>query len=294
MKFFYNLIALFFAITSFAQQQTVTSSISPPTFNEDESITITFNGSGINESTWGITNNALYLWAWSYDSNNANSMDCPTNGTWTSSNETNKLTYNSSNDTYTITFVPKTFYNRTGIGKIGFLIKTKTGNGQSQDIYATVGKLQFTTTTPQNGSVNFVASGSNFPITYSTSLPANYVVKSNGNTIYTANNVSTITTSPNITVDSQIEVNATASGTTLTSKFTVSPNPAVQTAAIPSYMRQGISYDPNDPTKVGLALYAPLKNYVHVIGSFNNWQISSNYIMKRDTNNANLYWLEIT
>lgn len=294
MKFFYNLIALFFAITSFAQQQTVTSSISPPTFNEDESITITFNGSSINESTWGITNNALYLWAWSYDSNNANSMECPTNGTWTSSNETNKLTYNSSNDTYTITFVPKTFYNRTGIGRIGFLIKTKTGNGQSQDIYATVGKLQFTTTTPQHGSVNFVASGSNFPITYSTSLPANYVVKSNGNTIYTANNVSTITTSPNITGDNQIEVTATASGITLTSKFTVSPNPAVQIAAIPSYMRQGISYDPNDPTKVGLALYAPLKNYVHVIGSFNNWQISSNYIMKRDTNNANLYWLEIT
>ncbi|MFC0345231.1 alpha-amylase family glycosyl hydrolase [Epilithonimonas hispanica] len=294
MKFFYNLIALFFAITSFAQQQTVTSSISPPTFNEDESITITFNGSSINESTWGITNNALYLWAWSYDSNNANSMECPTNGTWTSSNETNKLTYNSSNDTYTITFVPKTFYNRTGIGRIGFLIKTKTGNGQSQDIYASVGKLQFTTTTPQHGSVNFVASGSNFPITYSTSLPANYVVKSNGNTIYTANNVSTITTSPNITGDNQIEVTATASGITLTSKFTVSPNPAVQIAAIPSYMRQGISYDPNDPTKVGLALYAPLKNYVHVIGSFNNWQISSNYIMKRDTNNANLYWLEIT
>ena len=294
MKFFYNLIAIFIAITSFAQQQTVSSSISPPTFNEDESITITFNGSSINESTWGVTNNALYLWAWSYDSNDANSQDCPTNGTWASSNESNKLTYNSGTDTYTITFVPRTFYNRTGIGRIGFLLKTKTGNGQSQDIYSEVGRFQFTSTTPQNGTVNFVASGSTFPITYSTSLPANYVVKSNGNTIYTASNVSTITTSPSITADNNIEVSATASGTTLTSNFVVSPTPTSQSAAMPSYMRQGITYDPNDPTKVGVALYAPFKNYVHVLGSFNNWQISSNYIMKRDTNNTDLFWLEIT
>lgn len=61
MKKFYNLIAIFIAILSFAQTQTVTYSISPAAFNEDESITITFNGSSINESTWGVTNNALYL-----------------------------------------------------------------------------------------------------------------------------------------------------------------------------------------------------------------------------------------
>jgi 1,4-alpha-glucan branching enzyme len=40
-------------------------------------------------------------------------------------------------------------------------------------------------------------------------------------------------------------------------------------------------------------LYAPFKSYVHVIGSFNNWQVSSNYLMKRDTNNP-IYWIEIT
>ncbi len=296
MKKFYNLIAIFIATISFAQTQTVTASISPTSFNEDESITITFNGSSINESTWGVTNNALYLWAWSYDINDANSQDCPTNGTWAASNEANKLTYNSGNDTYTMTFIPKTFYNRTGLGRIGFLLKTKTGNGQSQDIYSEVGRFQFLSSSPSNGSVSFITSGSNFNINYSTSLPANYVVKSNGSTIYTANNVSSISTSPNITIDNNIEVSATnvASGTILTSNFTISPTPTVQTAAIPAYMRQGISYDPSNPTKVGLALYAPLKNYVHVIGSFNNWQISSNYIMKRDTNNADLYWLEIT
>jgi len=296
MRIFYNLIAFFIAIITYAQTQTVTYSISPATFNEDESITITFNGSSINESTWGVSNNALYLWAWSYDINDTNSIDCPTNGTWASSNEANRLTYNSGNDTYSITFVPKTFYNRTGIGRIGFLLKTKTGNGQSQDIYSEVGKFQFVTTTPKNGSVNFISSGSNYPISYSTSLAANFVVKANGNQIYSANNVTSMFTPYNVTVDSQMEVIATSvlDGTVLTSKFSISPTPSVQTAAIPSYIRQGINYDPNDPTKVGLALYAPFKSYVHVIGSFNNWQVSSNYLMKRDTNNSNLYWIEIT
>ena len=296
MKLFYNLIAFFIAISAYAQTQTVTYSISPSSFNEDESITITFNGSSINESTWGVTNNALYLWAWSYDSNDANSIDCPTNGTWGSSSETNRLTYNSGTDTYTITFVPRTFYNRTGIGRIGFLLKTKTGNGQSQDIYSEVGKFQFVNTTPKNGTVNFISSGSNYPISYSTSLAANFVVKANGNQVYSANNVTSMFTAYNVTVDSQMEVIATSvlDGTVLTSKFSISPTPTVQTAAIPSYIRQGINYDPNDLTKVGLALYAPFKSYVHVIGSFNNWQVSSNYLMKRDTNNPNLYWIEIT
>ncbi|WP_312421511.1 alpha-amylase family glycosyl hydrolase [Epilithonimonas sp.] len=297
MKLFYNLIAFFIAISAYAQTQTVTYSISPASFNEDESITITFNGSSINESTWGVTNNALYLWAWSYDSNDANSIDCPTNGTaWTSSNETNMLTYNSGTDTYTITFVPRTFYNRTGIGRIGFLLKTKTGNGQSQDIYSEVGKFQFVNTTPKNGSVNFISSGSNYPISYSTSLAANFVVKANGNQVYSANNVTSMFTQYNVTIDSQMEVIATSvlDGTVLTSKFSISPTPTVQTAAIPSYIRQGINYDPNDPTKVGLALYAPFKSYVHVIGSFNNWEVSSNYLMKRDATNPNLYWIEIS
>ena len=41
------------------QQQTVTSTISPVTFEETTSITITINGSSINEATWGVTGNAL-------------------------------------------------------------------------------------------------------------------------------------------------------------------------------------------------------------------------------------------
>ncbi len=298
MKKFYNLIAVFIAILSFAQTQTVTSAISPAAFNEDESITITFNGSSINESTWGVANNALYLWTWSYDLNDANSVDCPTNGAWTSSSETNRLTYNAGTDTYTISFIPKTFYNRTGLGRIGFLLKTKTGNGQSQDKYAEVGRFQFTTTSPKNGSTSFVSPGGSYPISYGTSIPSNFELKANGTTVYTATNVTSMFRAYPVIADSQMEVTATsvADGSVLKSNFTLNVTPTVQTAAIPAYMgtKQGINYDPSDPTKVGLSLYAPNKNFVHVIGSFNNWTVSSNYVMKRDTNDSNLFWIEIT
>ena len=63
-------------------QITVSYSVNPPTFEETESITVTFT---VNESSFGVaSSHALYLWAWSFDSANAN-LDSPTNGTWANS-----------------------------------------------------------------------------------------------------------------------------------------------------------------------------------------------------------------
>ena len=212
------LILLFITNTVFSQQQTVNYSINPATFNEDQQITITFDGTSINESTWGVTDNSLYLWAWSLDLNGTNSEDCPTNGTWESSNEANKLVYNSGDDTYTITFVPATFYARTDnaeIGTIGFLVKAKDGTGdkKSQDILVNVG----TTTIP------------------------------------------TVTEAP-----------------------------------VPTGMLDGINYNPSDNTKVTLVLYAPNKDFVNLIGDFNNWQRDDiNYLLKKDSA-KDRFWIELT
>ncbi len=285
---------MFTSLVMFAQQ-TISYSVNPATFNETESITITF--SGINEATWGVSSShALYLWGWSLDAANT-SADCPTNGTWSNSNEANRLTYVSAG-VYSITMTPATFYARTGLAKIGMLVKTKTGNVQSQDIILPVGRFQMTLTNPVAGSTNVVASGTVANITATGSLPANWVLKSNGSTVYTS---PTATASFNynytVTADSNMELVATdaSDASNVQSKtFAYIITPVVQTAAMPSYMRQGISYDPADPTKVGLALYAPYKSYVHVIGSFNNWQVNSNYLMKRSSTNSNLYWIEIT
>lgn len=300
MKYFYTLMMAFLLPYLAIAQQTVSYSVNPPTFNETESITVTFT---LNETNFGVaTSHALYLWAWSVDSNNT-SADSPTNGTWTASNVANKLTHVSSSGstgTYTFTMnTVKSFYgNRPNpLSKIGFLIKTISGSVQSQDIILNVGKFQFNLTNPVAGSTNVVNSGTVINITGTSSQPANYVVKANGNPVYTSTTASTTLNFPyTATQDANMEVVATnaSDGTVVTKTFTVSLAIPVQSAAIPAYMKQGISYDPADPTKVGLALYAPGKAYVNVIGSFNNWTVSANYLMKRDTTNPNLYWIEIT
>ena len=61
MKKIILLICLLLSVISFAQQQNVTYSVSPATFEETTSITITINGNSVNEAAWGVTGNALFM-----------------------------------------------------------------------------------------------------------------------------------------------------------------------------------------------------------------------------------------
>ena len=170
MKKITQIVALFLSVFCWGQQQNVNSSVSPSAFEENQSITLTFQGNSINESTWSVVGNALYLWAWSYDINDSNIMDCPSNGSWTSSSETNRLTYNSGNDTYSITFTPNTFYGRSNLGRIGFLVKAKDGTGdkKSQDMLVEVGLFNLTLSSPTENSTTIISSGGNLSITATT------------------------------------------------------------------------------------------------------------------------------
>jgi hypothetical protein len=295
MKKITILLLLIFSLSAFSQKQTVTYSISPSPFNEGDAITITFNGSSINEATWGVSNNALYLWAWSYDLNDSNSQDCPTNGTWNNSNEANKLTYNAGSDTYTISFTPTTFYARTNIGRIGFLIKTKTGNGQSQDILSEVGSFQASLTNPLENSVNLLTSGSSLNITATnTNGNASYNLKANGLSINTNPATSSYAFNhTNITSNQNYQLEITQAATTIIKKFSVIVNPNVPNQALPAGLVEGINYNPNDATKATLVLDAPYKDFVYVAGSFNNWQPNATYAMKKDPSSSK-FWLELT
>ena len=78
MKKIVLLASFLIGMFGFSQTQNVTYSISPVTFEESQSITITVNGSSVDEAAWAVTGNALYLWAWSFDLNDANILNCPT------------------------------------------------------------------------------------------------------------------------------------------------------------------------------------------------------------------------
>jgi 1,4-alpha-glucan branching enzyme len=297
MKKIILLILFFFSLTVSAQQQTVTYSVNPATFEETTSITITINGSSVGESAWGVTGNALYLWAWSYDINDANIVDCPTNGAWTASSETNRFTYNSVSDTYTKTFTPKTFYNRNGIGRIGFLVKAKDGTGdkKSQDILAEVGTFQVTLTSPSQNSSTIIASGGSLNIAANnTGGNASYNLKSNGTSINATSATANYSFNhTNITSNQNYELEVTQGSITLVKKFIVIVNPGAVSETIPSGLLDGINYNTTDATKATLVLDAPLKNFIYVAGSFNNWQPTNAYSMKKDPTSGK-FWLELT
>ncbi|MBF4473349.1 alpha-amylase family glycosyl hydrolase [Flavobacterium sp. HJJ] len=299
MKKLILLLLFFSSFVGIAQQQTVTYSISPASFDETASITITINGNSINESTWGVTGNALYMWAWAFDIDDTTQKGTPLNGSWDSSNEASKFTYNAGNDTYTKTFVPTTYYNTTNIGKIGFLIKAKDGTGdkKSQDILAEVGSFQVTLTSPSQNSTTILASGGSLSITASnTNGAANYNLKSNGTSINTASAVSNYSyTHSSITQNQNYELEVTQGTTTITKKFSVIINPNTVSETIPVGLSEGINYNPTDATKATLVLEAPLKDFVYVAGSFNNWQPGNSYAMKKDaTAGSTKFWLELT
>ena len=288
---------LFCSMATFAQQQAVTYSINPATFEETTSITITINGSSFIESNWGVTGNALYMWAWSFDVNDANNVDCPTNGAWTASNEANRFTYDAGLDTYTKTITPNAFYNRNGIGRIGFLVKAKDGTGdkKSQDILAEVGSFQVTLTAPKENSATIITSGGSLSIAATnTGGNASYVLKANGTTLNT--NAATSSYAFNhsaINGNQNYELQVTQGTTIITKKFSAIVNPNVVSATLPAGLVDGINYNTTDATKATLVVDAPFKDFVYVAGSFNNWQPTGSFAMKKDPASGK-FWLELT
>ncbi len=65
---------------------------------------------------------------------------------------------------------------------------------------------------------------------------------------------------------------------------------AVQIGNTPSGVVDGINY--TSPTSVTLQLHAPFKDYVYVVGDFNNWEADPNYYMTQTPDGAR-WWLEI-
>jgi glycosidase len=299
MKKIILLLFLFVSLGSIAQVQTATYSINPSTFEETTSITITINGSSINEATWGVTGNSLYMWAWAFGLDDTTNNGTPLNGSWNASDEASKFTYNAGNDTYTKTFVPTTYYNTTNIGKIGFLIKAKDGTGdkKSQDMFAEVGAFQVNLTSPATNSTTILASGSSLSIAATnTNGVASYNLKSNGTSINTNPSTASYSfTHSNITSNQNYELEVTQGATTVTKKFTVVINPNTVSETIPAGLVDGINYNGADATKATLVLDAPLKDFVYVAGSFNNWQPDNSYAMKKDaTSGSTKFWLELT
>lgn len=288
------LLVFFATIGSFAQVTTVPSPVLA-----DQAATITFNKTGTGLAAYtgviyayiGVTVNGVRFQNIKGSTNFVSPLHPQLTQVGTSSNYTLAI----SPDLYTYFGVPT----NSSITEICVVFRSADGTLQtSPDIFIPVGAFQYNLTSPVLNSSNIIASGSNVAITANnTNGVATYQLFVNGSA--TALNTQTTSsysfTDTNVTVNKNYELKVTQGNTTFTAKFSVIINPGSVTGSIPAGLVDGINYNPTDPTRATLVLNAPLKSFVYVAGSFNNWQPTAAFAMKRDTAaGSTKYWLELT
>ncbi|RLD28851.1 MAG: alpha-amylase [Bacteroidetes bacterium] len=220
-------------------------------------------------------------------------------GDWGNNTNQPALTLESG-EIYSLDLTPtiQSFYsNPTGaITAIDIVLRADIGSPQSADLNIIVGAFQTTLTNPAVNSVSILNSGDNLNITATnTGGNANYVLKANGSTINSQSNIASYShTHTNITTNQNYELEVTLNTTTITKKFSVIIDPGTIWEMMTTDYLDGINYHDGDPTKVTLVLDAPLKDFVYVAGSFNNWQPDGSSFMKRDFSRNNKFWIELT
>ncbi|MFV8224505.1 alpha-amylase family glycosyl hydrolase [Christiangramia aquimixticola] len=270
-----------------AQEQQASVVVSPDPFGEDDTITLTFSDIDLNQ--WDV--NDAYLWAWSYNSANVQ-QDAPNNGSWNNSKDEHKL--QKENGKLTISFKVSEFFGRTGLTKIGFLVKAKDGSGdkKTQDFVFDVGTFDLTLNKPTS---NFTLLQNNeaLEISASSNIDAKFELYVNGTLVNSTSAQSkNYTYSLNLSDYSTIELKAIANSDTQSVVFYAAPMATVPQKALPAGMKDGINYNPNNPSKATFVLYAPNKQVVHWIGSLYNWEISNDYLMNYDAA-KDRFWIEL-
>ena len=293
ITFFLLFIPLFF------YGQVVTN---PSPIEIDQSVTITVDINSTATDCNGFSNpTKVYMHAGIGDDNNAWAYDVV--GNWGMDDGVGEMTDNG-NGTYSITLTPNTYFNLTSAEessatKMGMVFRNEDGSQEFKktgcvDFILNIGSFQVTMINPDANETKYVVSGGSLTVmAQNTNGTASYELFGNGTSITTQTTTFFNFNHTNITENTYYELVATQGGSNVSKFFNVVVNPGTLAAAMPSGLEDGINYNPSDPTKATLVLNAPLKDFVYVAGSFNNWQPSTAYAMKKDSATGK-YWLELT
>jgi glycosidase len=243
--------------------------------------------------------NDVYLWAWggSDPANRTAEFGPPGQTNFNQGYPAAALTP-LGNDRWQITLRPSTYLS-VPAGKtvrwMGVLVKNGAGTAQTEDatfvLYENRLNVAFSTPTTSNFFVN---AGSTVPVTVRASRRAALTLSLDGTPIASATDtVLTASVAAGATGGAVRTVRATAvDGTETTTaefNFTVTPTPT--TAALPAGLSDGINY--RGDRAATLVLYAPLKQFIYVLGEFNGFEPRPEYLMNR-TPDGQRYWLELS
>jgi hypothetical protein len=297
-KYIFSVIIALQCLFSYSQV-----SISPATFNVTDQITITVSFANSTCNQMGTAPSKVYMHAGI--GNTANAFGLAVIGNWGTDDGVGLMT-NNGNGTWSKTITPSTYFGLTSTqqmnaSKMGLVFRNPTGTQtlksppSCSDFIFNVGLFQTNLTSPIENSTTVIASGGSLTIAANnTNGVANYNLLANGISINTANAVSTYSFNhTNITTNQSYDLQVTQGTTIVSKKFNVLVSPGTVSEALPSGVEDGINYNIGDPTKATLVLDAPDKDFVYVAGSFNNYQPTADYAMKKDPTTGK-FWLELS
>ncbi|WP_321997465.1 alpha-amylase family glycosyl hydrolase [Draconibacterium orientale] len=176
------------------------------------------------------------------------------------------------------------------VTELCFVFRTADTNNQTNDLFVTVFDegLVVNITDPSESSII----KANEAITFSAQSSVEADLKLSLNETILAQTTGTeITTTHTFTESGNywLIAEATANGETVYDSLNIFVGSNVINEPLPAGYKKGINYI-NDNT-AALVLWAPLKEFVYVQGDFNNWQLSDDYLMKKD---GDYFWLELT
>jgi len=273
--------------------------ITPNPFDVDQSITITVDANSAATDCNGFNSpTKVYMHSGIGDDTNAWGFNVV--GNWGQDDGVGEMT-NNGNGTWSITITPETYYSlnatqAANATQIGAVFRNENGSQEFKDngcsdFFFNVGAFQLSLTAP-NQAITLLTSGQSLSIAATSSLAADFVLRANGSIINTSNNTTNYSfTHTNITQNTSYSLEATNGGNTLTETFQAIVTIIEQ--SVPAGMKDGLNLDSSDNTRATLVLYAPMKDVVHVIGDFNNWQADNAYLLKKDTPNDR-FWIELT
>jgi|694.fasta_scaffold92362_1 1,4-alpha-glucan branching enzyme len=223
--------------------------------------------------------------------------------TWGSTNAAHKLTQVSANlYSFSIPNI-RNYYNVTNAGvevlRLAMVFRNASGNAKGanadgSDIFYDLyngGALYSNFFSPAENAV-LLELNDTYSCVFKTSQQATITLYDNNVEVFQASNTDSITYTYNADVYGKHWIKAVAQSGSLvsTDSFYFLVREPVAVEPLPANTNIGINY--LSDTSVRLVLCAPNKEFVFVIGEFNNWQADEPYYMKKTPDN-NYWWIEL-
>lgn len=316
-KFFLLILFSFISLFSFAQMV----SLSPASAGADDNATLIFDATEGNGELIGASK--VYL-------HHGVITDGPTStnwqyviGNWGADDGIGEMTpVAGETDKWQIEFTPsiRAYYGvpaNEDIFRLSLVFRSADGNTKATlapgnygwgtvesnlDIYYNLNAGDFVTINSPSGDNEFLSAGQPISIAGSASNEvtsmkiwvdegSGFEEKASVNSGTTINH----TYVPSASGTIQIRITATINGVDLETEkeYAVTILQPTVVEDLPVNVKAGINYDDSDATKVTLVLEAPNKDFVFVVGDFNDWVALDDYQMKK-TPNGQYFWLELT